>query len=284
MSMQSMPESAKAVRRDRTDRTKDRVVAKDKVVIDAPKRRRREGDKEVKASAAAAAPAPAVKVERNDVKQEEARAPRVRKTLKKPESEKRIPDVSEVIPEQEAVVIPSSEIVSEVPGDATIEMLLKTRKGAFSRTDLTMAFDMLLTRLESEMTETRDSKKRDVNIRIWKSLINDVKKLKVSSLKSMKKSKRVPTTGNKSGFMKPMAISEEMIKFTGWDVSELKSRNDVTKYVCDYIKDNNLQNPKDKRQINSDRKLRELLAYDPETESEPLTYCTIQKKIQRHFS
>lgn len=284
MSMQSMPESAKAVRRDRTDRTKDRVVAKDKVVIDAPKRRRREGDKEVKASAAAAAPAPAVKVERNDVKQEEARAPRVRKTLKKPESEKRIPDVSEVIPEQEAVVIPSSEIVSEVPGDATIEMLLKTRKGAFSRTDLTMAFDMLLTRLESEMTETRDSKKRDVNIRIWKSLIKDVKKLKVSSLKSMKKSKRVPTTGNKSGFMKPMAISEEMIKFTGWDVSELKSRNDVTKYVCDYIKDNNLQNPKDKRQINSDRKLRELLAYDPETESEPLTYCTIQKKIQRHFS
>ena len=83
--------------------------------------------------------------------------------------------------------------------------------------------------------------------------------------------------------MKPVKISVEMAKFTGWDKDELKSRVDVTKYLCQYIRDNNLQNPKDKRQILTDSKLQKLLRFDPKKETEPLTYFRLQTQLKSHF-
>ena len=74
-----------------------------------------------------------------------------------------------------------------------------------------------------------------------------------------------------------------MAKFTGWNVDEPKSRVDITKYICSYIKDNNLQNPEDRRQILADSKLSKLLRYDPKKETEPLTYFRIQSCLKSHF-
>lgn len=59
-----------------------------------------------------------------------------------------------------------------------------------------------------------------------------------------------------NNFYISVKISTEMAKFTGWD-------KDETKYLCQYIRDNNLQNPKDKRQILTDSKLQKLLRFDP---------------------
>ena len=74
-----------------------------------------------------------------------------------------------------------------------------------------------------------------------------------------------------------------MAKFTGWDKDELRSRVDVTKFLCQYIRENNLQNPKDKRQILADSKLQKLLKYDPKKESDPLTYFKLQSSLKPHF-
>jgi chromatin remodeling complex protein RSC6 len=82
--------------------------------------------------------------------------------------------------------------------------------------------------------------------------------------------------------MKPVKVSDEMAKFAGWDPAQLKSRIEATKYICQYIKDNNLQNPDDKRKINPDSRLSKLLGYTPSSEN-PLYYYTIQQKIQKHF-
>ena len=106
-----------------------------------------------------------------------------------------------------------------------------------------------------------------------------------SRLIKSKKSSSVSSdkTNKVSGFLKPVKISKEMAKFTGWDANELKSRVDVTKYLCDYIKVHNLQNPEDRRQIIADSKLSKLLKYDSKTETSPLTYFLIQKCLKNHF-
>ena len=84
--------------------------------------------------------------------------------------------------------------------------------------------------------------------------------------------------------MKPVKISKEMTDFTGWAPDELKSRVDVTKYICGYIREKDLQNPKDRRQIQPDTKLQALLHLSKkDLKDEPLTYYTLQKKIQGHF-
>ena len=113
-----------------------------------------------------------------------------------------------------------------------------------------------------------------------------LKQLKKDTARAMKQKRKNPNRAKNtsSGFMKPVAISGEMSKFTGWGADELKSRVDVTKYICGYIRDNNLQNPDDRRQIVPDKKLQALLKLDKKSlKEEPLTYYSLQKKIQPHF-
>ena len=101
-------------------------------------------------------------------------------------------------------------------------------------------------------------------------------------MKQKKRSTR--KNNNNSGFLKPVPISKEMAKFTGWSADEPRSRVDVTKYICNYIKENDLQNPEDRRQILADSKLRKLLKYDPESATQPLTYFHIQSLMKNHFA
>ena len=100
-------------------------------------------------------------------------------------------------------------------------------------------------------------------------------------MKQKQKTNRKNNTN--SGFLKPVNISKEMIKFTGWDPTELKSRVDVTKFICKYIRENNLQNPEDRRQIIADKKLAKLLEFDTTVDPKPLTYYRIQTYMKKHF-
>jgi chromatin remodeling complex protein RSC6 len=85
-----------------------------------------------------------------------------------------------------------------------------------------------------------------------------------------------------SGFPKPVNISSEMAKFTGWNPEEPHSRVEVTKYICDYIKENNLQNPADRREIQPDSKLQKLLGLKNK-EDEGLKYYSLQTHLKKHF-
>ena len=57
-----------------------------------------------------------------------------------------------------------------------------------------------------------------------------------------------------------------------------KSRVEATEYICKYIKDNNLNDPKSRRLIIPDEKLAELLG-----SREPLSYFQLQVKLVSHF-
>jgi upstream activation factor subunit UAF30 len=100
----------------------------------------------------------------------------------------------------------------------------------------------------------------------------------------MKKKKKSGRTNNKnSGFLKPVPISKEMAKFTGWNQDELRSRVEVTKYICDYISQHDLQNPEDRRQIRPDTRLQKLLGFNPKKSKEPLRYYSLQTHLKHHF-
>lgn len=89
-----------------------------------------------------------------------------------------------------------------------------------------------------------------------------------------------------SGFMRPVKPSstlESFLAHVGEDTTKPLTRAHLTTVICKYIKDNNLQNPKDRRIIFPDEEFKKLF-HITENDTEPLTYYNIQKRIQHHVS
>lgn len=120
-----------------------------------------------------------------------------------------------------------------------------------------------------------------------KELITTVKTLQKEHAKlqkaSSKKTRKVAADGAKrspSGFAKPTKLSDELCDFLGVERGSSMARTIVTKHINEYIKTNNLQDQKDKRNINPDAKLKAILAIK---ESDKLTYFNLQTYIKQHF-
>ena len=177
------------------------------------------------------------------------------------------------------------ELVSEESPVVEDDTQRPDKRKAPTKELVLQSFDELVSSIEREMETLREGDSKNKGIKFLRTLNKRIKILKNQSSRIIK-SKRNPTqrnTNNNSGFLKPVKISAEMAKFTGWDKDELRSRVDVTKHLCQYIRENNLQNPKDKRQILADSKLQKLLRYDPKKETEPLTYYKLQSQLKSHF-
>jgi chromatin remodeling complex protein RSC6 len=145
-------------------------------------------------------------------------------------------------------------------------------------------FDELVSVVQGEIDRLRESSGRQKGVKFLRSLNKRIKVLRGHSVRVMKQKTKTNRKNNtNSGFLKPVQLSKEMAKFTGWDHSELRSRVDVTKYICNYIRENNLQNPDDRRQIVADKKLANLLQYDSKSDDKPLTYYRIQTYMKKHF-
>ena len=145
-------------------------------------------------------------------------------------------------------------------------------------------FDTLLGQVEEQITLIKNSTtKGAVGVKYFKTLNRQLKQLRGDVGKNVKVKRQISSDMSKtSGFMKPVGVSKEVSKFAGWKDGDLHSRVEVTKFICNYVKSNDLQNPKDRRQILPDKKLRTLLKLS-EKEKEPLTYYSLQKHIQPHF-
>lgn len=186
-----------------------------------------------------------------------------------------VPDVSEMVVETPPVV-ETPQSTEEVVAPPT------TTRRKVIREDVLLRFDTLMETLEKEIELTRSDKSRNVSLKTFRSLSKDVKRLRNDAAKVMK-TKRKTTSNSSSGFKKPVKVSKQIAKFAGWNPEELKSRNDVTKVLCDYIKKNDLQNPKDRREILVDKRLAKILNYDSKTETQPMTYWYLQQKVQHHY-
>lgn len=155
-----------------------------------------------------------------------------------------------------------------------------------SRDTIMQSFEDIISSIESEIDSLREGDNKTKGIKFLRTLNKKLKILKNHSgriIKNKKTTVRKTTSNNNSGFLKPVQISKEMAKFTGWDSEQLRSRVDVTKFLCNYIKENSLQNPTDRRQILADAKLSKLLKYDAKKEGVPLTYFRVQTCLKNHF-
>jgi chromatin remodeling complex protein RSC6 len=115
-----------------------------------------------------------------------------------------------------------------------------------------------------------------------KALQKDLQKFfKIANNRKTKpRNVRVSNPDSESGFKKPVAVSKQMADFLAIPHDTLIPRLDVTRKINKYIKDNELQNPEDRRKIVPDAKLHALLGTTAET---PLTYFNYQKYMKTHF-
>jgi upstream activation factor subunit UAF30 len=173
---------------------------------------------------------------------------------------------------EEPVVSETLSVVEETPST-------KQRK-VVDRDTVLEDFDALSKLIDAEIENLRQNSKSNGNVKFLRSLNKNLKVLRTNTTKVMKKKKTERKNNSTSGFLKPVTISGEMAKFTGWDPKELRSRVEVTKYICDYIKSHDLQNPEDRREIRADAKLQKLLGVKPE---DKIKYYSLQTHLKKHF-
>jgi chromatin remodeling complex protein RSC6 len=116
-------------------------------------------------------------------------------------------------------------------------------------------------------------------VSMFKQLQKDVAKL-TKGRKQPSKSADPKEPKKLSGFAKPTDLSDKLCEFLSLPTGSMLARTDVTRLINKYIKDNNLQNPEDRRSIAPDAKLSELLGLQP---GEQLTYFKLQSHLKPQF-
>jgi chromatin remodeling complex protein RSC6 len=179
-----------------------------------------------------------------------------------------------------AAPVESVPVTETVATEGAVEATTEKKRKVVTKEYIEGLYAALEADLESMLADSLE--KKVINSKRVRGIIKQVKAIKTDSAKVSKQKRQTNRVNTQSGFMKPVKISKELAKFTGWAADQPKSRIEVTKFLCKYVKDNNLQNPADKRQIVPDAKLAKLLSVG--AEDAPLTYPGMQKKIQPHFS
>jgi chromatin remodeling complex protein RSC6 len=157
----------------------------------------------------------------------------------------------------------------------------RKQRRVVSREEVEKSVDSLAASVDAEVEFFRenalDSKSRARVVKFLRTVSKQLRQVKTDFVKLSSK-KKTKTCSSNSGFMKAVQISPEMHKFAGIADNQLVSRVDVTKAICKYVKDHNLQNEGDKRLFTPDDKLAKLLG-----SKTPITYYNLQKAIQPHF-
>ena len=112
-----------------------------------------------------------------------------------------------------------------------------------------------------------------------KSLEKTVKKQMKQLEREAQKNKN---KGNRkaSGFAVPSKISVDLCEFMGKPEGTEMARTEVTKYIIQYIKNNNLPDKDNKKIIKPNNALKSLLNVKPTDE---VTYFNLQKYMNIHF-
>lgn len=112
-----------------------------------------------------------------------------------------------------------------------------------------------------------------------RGLEKNVKRKMRSLLREAKKNRN---KGNRkpSGFAVPTPISAELCDFMKRPHGSEVARTEVTQYIINYIKKNNLQFPQNRKVIKPDKCLKTLLDVPV---NEEVTYFNLQRFMNRHF-
>lgn len=97
-----------------------------------------------------------------------------------------------------------------------------------------------------------------------------------------REAKKNKNKGNRkpSGFAVPTKISDELCEFMKKPKGSMAARTEVTQYIIQYIKDNNLQWKDNRKIIKPNKQLKNLLDVK---KSDEVTYFNIQRYMNKHF-
>lgn len=150
-----------------------------------------------------------------------------------------------------------------------------------AKTDAVSEVEALKTRLQTALTEVKALKSQLSDfgrsmVTLVEGLVKDTNQV---LRKSLKRKRRAGSNSN-SGFMKPKLVSEELCQFLNKPTGSLMSRTEVTRAICEYVRENNLRMPTDNRVIVPDSRLATLLRMKKD---ETMTYIRLQSKIGHLF-
>ena len=91
--------------------------------------------------------------------------------------------------------------------------------------------------------------KKETLSEIRKDIKYEIEKLEDLCIDNLEKSKKNAIKRKPSGFAKPTVISDELCFFLGKPNGTEMARTEVTKYITQYIKENNLQSVENKKKI-----------------------------------
>lgn len=193
----------------------------------------------------------------------------------------------------------TKKVVEEVVEEPVVETETDAEEGekksrtrrVVTKESLIASIQELNTQIESELSKQKEAGDKHVfGTRFVRRIHKALRLIETDSKKVLKMKTSNRKASATSGFMKPVMISEEMASFTGLDKTGSFPRPAITKFVCEYIKKHNLQNPNDKREFRVDAALQRLLKYDPKNPPKdeqgkpiPMTYFRLQKYMQHHF-
>jgi len=217
----------------------------------------------------------------------------VEKPKKKRTKKTAAPLVETVV--EETVVVPTPEVVVEAPATVetvpdSVEINMETTLVEDGQTGTEKKKRRLVTKdsflkaseeFQKELIPLLEEGNHKKLLKTFKVLLNDAYRL--MKIKTHQKKQKDATN---SGFMRPVKPSVALEKFlahVGEDDSKPLTRAHLTTVICKYIKENDLQNPKDRRIIFPDDEFKKLFQIT-EDDTEPLTYYNIQKRIQSHVS
>ena len=155
----------------------------------------------------------------------------------------------------------------------------KKNKKSINKENINSTFIYLDDLINKEIIKIRENPKITNSIKTLRVVNKSLKKINQMISKLLKNKKIDKTSNNNNGFMKLNNISNELSKFMNIYENEMKSRVDVTKYICSYIKNNNLQNPEDRREILPDLNLQKLFKIN----NDKIKYYNIQTLLKIHF-
>ncbi len=221
-----------------------------------------------------------------------------KRVVKKKVAKKEEEEIKPVVVEEQVIQTPAEEIV-EPPVEVTNTIdeqennnngednteseesgEKKKTKKTMKKEDFIGKFEYLFSAYEEQLKAARKQPNQAVSLHKYlTSLKNDV--YKILKLKKRKTGENSAA----SGFMKPVSVSNELRSFLGnLNADEEITRVLVTRKLCEYIKQNSLQQNEDKRFIIPDSKLKSLFAIAENDTDTKLSYYGIQQLIQRHIT
>ena len=119
---------------------------------------------------------------------------------------------------------------------------------------------------------------------IVKDLEKQNKELEKYRNKKYRNTSERKSSGAHSGITKPVVISEELSKFIGTEPGVLVARNEVTRKISAYVRENNLSDPTNRQKFvlntTDEGKKLGLLLGNPDVD---VSYFNLQKYIKHHY-